>query len=796
MQYGLDVGRYERVKEDKGRILSMKERPIVLIGILLGGILISRVTLFLNKGNISGIAPFGIAYLVAMAMKRGEKKWIWGGAGVFIGYLTITNNMSEKYVNLLAVAAIVAYCFISDLLDFSMKEFRLFSLIFMSYFIYGLSFSGYDLGINLTLALINTVVAIPIYYVIRYGVSCIEEFKSNYFFSTEEIISMGILLCLVVSGIGNVGIAGISVRNIFAYAVVLCVAFIGGGTHGAAIGVSMGIIIGINTGDMTLSIAFYSMAGLIAGVFKDTGKFFALLAYLVMYLALAIYSKDLNVNVVMEVVLAGIIFMIIPKEVYRFVEIEMNSDKKKDLVNEMALKELKLEFTEKVRELGTALNAVSKTLSSVGNNEKLMYKDKSTALIENLTDRVCSTCCNCSTCWNRDFNVTYNSFQTLIRSCEENQITFPSNLEKVCLNKFELIKGAEKIVGNLNNNEVLKGRLEEGRLILATHVRNISDSIGEMLTDFNKGIELNGELDRLIRRGLNKHSIPYNNIFCYRDTNGREKIKISLSNTEGDIYWTKKTLPIVTELMKKPMCIAKDGCRINPETQECTLIFEETPKYYVKSYAAMVPKEGEDYTGDTYSFGSTNSRVYSTLISDGMGSGPDAGKESKATVELVEKFIESGFEKSTSINMVNSIMAMKFEEDEKFSTLDLNLIDLYSGEVSFIKVGAVASFIKRGKEVKTIMSNMPPFGLVDNVDVEEVKSKVRNGDIIITLSDGVLDIDKKNIGQYNWIEEYLKGACKDPKQLAGDIIDKAKTLSGGKSQDDMTVVVSKVYSLY
>ena len=37
---------------------------------------------------------------------------------------------------------------------------------------------------------------------------------------------------------------------------------------------------------------------------------------------------------------------------------------------------------------------------------------------------------------------------------------------------------------------------------------------------------------------------------------------------------------------------------------------------------------------------------------------------------------------------------------------------------------------------------------------------------------------------------------RNPEQLSRDILDKAKELSNGKVMDDMTVVVSKLYSLY
>lgn len=140
-------------------------------------------------------------------------------------------------------------------------------------------------------------------------------------------------------------------------------------------------------------------------------------------------------------------------------------------------------------------------------------------------------------------------------------------------------------------------------------------------------------------------------------------------------------------------------------------------------------------------------------------------------------------------------MKMKFEEDEKFSTLDLNIIDLYTGKASFYKVGAAASFIKRGNKIKKISSNMPPFGLVDKVEVEGTEERIKNGDIIITLSDGVLDVDKKGVGNSAWLEEYLVKKGSDPKELVLDILEYSKEINKG-IKDDMTIVVSKVYSVY
>ena len=151
----------------------------------------------------------------------------------------------------------------------------------------------------------------------------------------------------------------------------------------------------------------------------------------------------------------------------------------------------------------------------------------------------------------------------------------------------------------------------------------------------------------------------------------------------------------------------------------------------------------------------------------------------------------------TAINTVNSIMGIKFTEDEKFSTLDLSSVDLYKGEVDFMKVGAAASFIKRGEDVIVIKSKTLPIGILDKVDVDISNNKIMNGDFLIMVSDGVIDYESEAAGNLYWMIEFLKELdCTDPKEMCKKITDKAKELSGGKVKDDMTAIVEKVYSLY
>lgn len=795
MQYGLDVNKYEEISKISNvkRNMWMKTAIVKLATILIVGILLGRVNLLLNQSDSHGIAPVGIAYLIAIVTKENKRNSLIAAIGLALGYLTISNTLTDGYVYLIAVALIIVYYNFISSAKKRKKELAGFIIILCSFLFYGFVINKYEMGVNITLCLIQTLVVMPIYYIIKYALNSLDEINTNYFFSSEEIVSIGIFLCLLVAGIGNVNIVDYSIRNICALTLVLAIAYVGGAAYGAMIGVSMGIMIGVASNDMMYSVAFFGVGGLIVGVFKDTGKIFSILSGVIIYFALALYSNAVTLKLGIEVLSGSILFLCIPKPVYKSIEVEINPYRKKASLGEVQLNVIKEEFTFKLKELTNVLATISKCLGNINDNENLLIKSKGSALVENLADRSCSNCVNKSLCWERDFHQTFNSFQMLIQSYEEGKLSIPTDLEKKCIKTFTLLKNTEGIINNYNVNEAIKGRLVEGKNILSNHISNISSTLDSLLNDFKREVSIDTDLERVVKRILNKNSIYYNDVFCYIDKNGKAKIKISMNNCDEAHYYGKSIVSLLSNSMRMKLCIGDDGFNIDSNTNQCIITIEEKPKYQMVSYGAIEPKGGESQTGDNYSFGKTANGSYMTILSDGMGSGPEAGEESKATVDLVEKLMEAGFNEDITVNTVNSIMGMRFAEDEKYATLDLNKINLYNGDALFVKIGAAPTFIKRGRDVRAINSKNLPFGLVDEVDVEVKKEVLKPGDILINVSDGVLDVDKSNSGKYTWLEEYLKNTNADPRELSEKILEKAKILSNGLIKDDMTVVVSKVY---
>lgn len=114
-------------------------------------------------------------------------------------------------------------------------------------------------------------------------------------------------------------------------------------------------------------------------------------------------------------------------------------------------------------------------------------------------------------------------------------------------------------------------------------------------------------------------------------------------------------------------------------------MFYEDTKYRSVQGIARLKKDGAQISGDNFSFLELERGDLLLGLSDGMGSGSAACKESEMVLDLVERFLEAGFSVETAIRMMNSAMVMKGESD-LYSTVDLCMVNLYDGAADFTRL--------------------------------------------------------------------------------------------------------------
>lgn len=793
MQYGVEIFPYQRKKKarekQKQKLIKF---PIVKTSIVfLSALLASRVVM------VNLMAPFGLAFLMAIIISEDKKVSLSAGIGTLLGYISTINNVKDLPMYLISVLILMSFKYILNNMHQKTKLLILFSSIFVEFVLYKVFVDRIVLSMSLLTSFFEICCVFPICFIINYSIGCFKQLRTRHLYTSEEIISMSVVMSLIVAGTWGVVIKGIAVRNVVALTFVLILGYVKGSSAGSAVGVAMGTIIGVTSSNMIIYVGVYGLGGLISGVFRETGKWMSGISYLVAFSVLKMYSNIAVQFKIIEVVISCCIFLAIPMSVLKKIEVELEWEKKQEYFKESYAERIKGILMVKLESFSDILHNVAEVLEKLVDNDKLIMKDKSSAMIENLASRVCSDCSMKSMCWSRENFYTYNALGELIQNFQDNKKDMPYELERKCTRRSILLKETENIANNYIISEMWRSRLSECRELLGGQIDNMAGSVSEIVKEFEMNIRFNPEVENDLRRILNKNKIKYVDIFCYNDKNDRLVIKVSMDACGGKQLCAKKVLPLVNQVTDKIMFINGDGCNINKALKTCDITFEEMPKFYVSTYVRRMCKDGEELSGDSYTFGNSADGTYVSMISDGMGSGPEAGQESGAVVNIIQKFLKQGFDKITAINTVNSIMSIKFSEDEKFSTIDLSSIDLYRGKVDFMKIGAAASFIKKGQDITVVDSKTLPIGVLDKPDIDMTKEKIKNGDFIIMVSDGILDHENESVGNVDWFVDFLKdNKCTEPKELSEEIMDKAKELSNGKIKDDMTVIVEKVYNLY
>lgn len=225
--------------------------------------------------------------------------------------------------------------------------------------------------------------------------------------------------------------------------------------------------------------------------------------------------------------------------------------------------------------------------------------------------------------------------------------------------------------------------------------------------------------------------------------------------------------------------------------ESVSLYFEEEPIFSCLTAAACATEETESVSGDSYSFLETDDSV-AMILSDGVGSGESAARDSGRIVDLTERILDAGLGPDMAMLFLNGMAGAEGDEN-RMATLDLCRIDLYRGECETVKAGGAAGFIKRSDRVEKIQSRQLPLGMSASEDISEKKWQLNSGDLVILVSDGVVQNWPCGDGEYLLEQKIASLNVSSPVDLANLILRYAIRQCGGKIRDDMTVLVTGIW---
>lgn len=338
---------------------------------------------------------------------------------------------------------------------------------------------------------------------------------------------------------------------------------------------------------------------------------------------------------------------------------------------------------------------------------------------------------------------------------------------------------------------IWRKRLHENKDLMAANLREMAQIMTQLAAESRRCIPMGERRFKQISHALREVDVQIKNLYMIENETGRMEIALTMRSIRQNNLSTQEIGDLLSVLLNMRLNGAQDNAFFVDSDWQTFYYMEET-KFHVLTGVAKAVKETERISGDNYAFFETEGGNLTALLSDGMGSGDKACSDSTMVVELMQKFLEAGFQVEVAIQMINSTL-LGGEENSNMSTLDLCSVDLYSGECRFVKVGSACSYIKRQHLVDRISSGNLPLGIFQKPDIEAVGRTLMDGDYIVMVSDGILDALSQGIGEDMLSELIGSTNLENPGEMANLILNFCIHQCRGHIRDDMTVLVVGVW---
>lgn len=215
---------------------------------------------------------------------------------------------------------------------------------------------------------------------------------------------------------------------------------------------------------------------------------------------------------------------------------------------------------------------------------------------------------------------------------------------------------------------------------------------------------------------------------------------------------------------------------------------------YFETGTAQINKYGEELCGDTISV--ENYPEWATaILSDGLGSGVKANILSTLTTKILKVMLNNDCAMQEAVETLVKTLPTCQVRQLAYSTFSLAHLD-QQRNLQIVNYDNPEPVFIRDDRVKKIDFEQH---IISGKEINEKKFKVKNGDILVLMSDGELHAGIFNSVNLDWdwerIADFVRRLSLKPltaQEISNELINVASRMYADKPGDDTSVVVVKV----
>ena len=546
-------------------------------------------------------------------------------------------------------------------------------------------------------------------------------------------------------------------------------------TRGALYGAAGGLI-----GGMALlspaSAPALAVAGFFAGLFFSYSAYVAMMISFVAACGYCMYTEGLEnfghftADYLVALVLFFPLLRVFPKE--------KDLAPQKGAARDVMHKETVRCARQRLKNMSEAFSSLSQVFYTVSDTMKKPRLPEISRLVSDCCAEHCSRCTLSAFCWGEEQSAAVESTSRaatcLLTRGSVSKEDFDEPFRSKCISLPTLVSLINRRFEEINGSFLKNNKTR----LLAGEYSSVSRLLQNTAGELDRELKYNPDLEVRARKALKELGILYRRVAVFGD----REMKIDVYGVA--LEKVDLCADRILEVFGKEFGCVFDAPSFLMLEESVVMRLCRKRILFLECAKSGCTKKGEAISGDNASFFETEQDYFYTLICDGMGSGREAAFTSRLASIFIEKLMQCATPKNVTLEMLNTFLMSK--TDETFTTVDLLEIDLLSAQANFIKAGAAPSYVLRGDRLHRVESRTPPAGILTRMCAEQTSFRLREGDFVILLSDGV-----ESGGEGGWLIPSLAGRkFESASDLCEFIFSTAKEKS--EISDDLSVSVIRI----
>ncbi len=578
----------------------------------------------------------------------------------------------------------------------------------------------------------------------------------------------------------TVTIGAFSLGRVLAALLILVLARAGQEQGGSMAGVIVGAATALSVAGQTALALGLAFGGLLAGVFSRFGRLAQTAAFLVAaaILALADTSDEVPVRLY-ELFAACVLFLVLPARFDRWLHRLVLRGRESP-----AVEGVRRAVTMRLQMAAGTLEEVGETVGVVTERLAQHSAPDTCAIAQECCRTVCAACPLHALCWVENADETHAALLSLTPILRRDGQITPDKLTgavaKRCCQPERLTEYINRRYEQYIVRESAWRRLGEIQHTLNDQFSGMAGLLSSIADDMRDPRQVDVELSGRVAAVCADHGMPVRQALCVRTHGNRlmvDILAVDVGIRLSGSRWLRDMQTACGCVFATPTAV--------PCGDDVRITLCEPSRYAVELGVAQHCCDGEKLCGDAIDHFTLNGRTV-LLLSDGMGSGGRAAGDGAMAVGLTSRLWQAGFSPDSILHSVNAALLVKSRE-ESLATLDVAVIDTFSGRLDSYKAGAATTLLCSGGRVSRLERASLPIGILTDIHFEHSADWLHDGDILLLMSDGAMADGLAPV------EELLRDhpAGEDMQTLAERIAHAAHDAQG-QHPDDITVMAARL----